>query len=147
MPRDKCILYKGVLPPVEWSILFPPLYSLPPRTLRSLSHFHETSTHTHSFFPPGPLSQPVETLKKNPTILRSQRNTYIRPSTLFKALVQAVSCARTRTRRRHTHASFSVLTPSTLSHPCSFYLCPSSEFVSPFVLPILRSTTDSVSLR
>ena len=44
MPRDKCTLYKGVLPPVEWSILFPPTLLTPPKNLKELCHFHETST-------------------------------------------------------------------------------------------------------
>ena len=39
MPRDNCTLYKGVLPPFEWSILSLPLDSLSPRSLRFLRQF------------------------------------------------------------------------------------------------------------
>ena len=145
MPRDKCTLYKGVLPPVEWSILFPPTLLAPTKNLKNFESFSQNK-HTHTFFPPGPLLQPIETLKKNPTILRSQRNAYIRLYTLqntcSSSFTHSLLCSPTP-----MHASFSILMPSMLSHPCSFYLCPLSEFVSPFVHPMLRLTTDSCSLR
>ena len=125
---------------------FPPLYSLSLRTSRTLSHFHETSTLSPSFFPPGPLLQPIKTLKKNPTISRSQRSAYIRLDTLQNACPDSFTCMLSHLPTPHTRVfwcSHAIYAKSSLS----FLSLPLVQIRFPLCLPILRSTTDSVSLR